>query len=323
MRSLRKRDLLGMIAVIVLLAVCLFSGARLLEGTLFSQKEESVLAPSKTITVDGIDYFPRRDVDIFLLMGIDRTGPVEISNSYNNDGEADTVILLIFDKTAEEITVLNLNRDAMVEMPVLGIGGRQAGTAFGQLALAHTYGTGMEDSCENLRTTVSNLLGGVDIDQYVAINMDAIALVNDAVGGVSVTVTDDFGDLIPMGEVTLEGQQAVDFVRLRKDVGDQKNLSRMERQSVYMESFLQTLQEEMDTNSTLPLRIYESVLPYMVTDCSSTVFSSVLERYSDYALREIVTLEGTNVRGEEFMEFYLDEEALQEDVLRLFYAPKH
>lgn len=321
MKKWRKRDVLGLIAVLLLVLVFLYSATQLLENAL---RPEEVLQTtvSKTVTVDGVQYFPRQDLDIFLLMGIDRTGPVVASTSYNNEGAADAVILLVFDKTAEEICILNVNRDAMVEMPVLGIGGRQAGTAFGQLALAHTYGTGLEDSCENLRRTVSDLLGGIDIGHYVALNMDAIALANDAVGGVTVTVTEDFGDTLSMGEVTLQGQEAVDFVRLRKGVGDQLNISRMERQNAFVEAFLEALQEGMATESALPLQIFEAVSPYMVTDCSSTVFSSVLERYSDYTLREIVTLQGENVHSEGYMEFHLDREALQQDVLRLFYAPK-
>jgi hypothetical protein len=37
---------------------------------------------------------------------------------------------------------------------------------------------------------------------------------------------------------------------------------------------------------------------------------------------EVITPEGENVRGEEYMEFYLDEEKFEELTLRLFYAPK-
>ena len=64
-------------------------------------------------------------------------------------------------------------------------------------------------------------------------NMDAIATMNDAVGGVKVTVTEDFSKVdptIPMGEAILRGQQAINYVRTRKNVGDQLNLSRIERQ---------------------------------------------------------------------------------------------
>ena len=321
MKKWRKRDALGLIAVLLLVLVFLYSGTQLLEHSL-RPEETPQQRSSKTVTVDGVKYFPRQDISVFLLMGIDRTGPVEASNSYNNDGEADTVILLIFDQTAEEITVLNLNRDAMVEMPVLGIGGRQAGTAFGQLALAHTYGSGMEDSCENLQKTVCDLLGGISIDQYVAVNMDAIALLNDAVGGVTVTVSDDFGDVLPMGEVTLQGQQAVDFVRIRKDVGDQKNVSRMVRQSMYMEGFLSALQDALSADSSLPVEMYEAVSPYMVTDCSIKNLSSLLQRCAHYEMKDILSLEGKNVLGEEFYEFYADEEKLDALTLELFYAPK-
>lgn len=320
MRKGRKGGIFALVAVLVLVAVFVYSGLQLLEGSLLPRQQEQQTA-SKTVTVDGVAYFPRQDIDVFLLMGIDRKGPVEESSAYNNDGEADTVMLLIFDQKAEQIRVLNLNRDSMVTMPVLGVGGKPAGTAFGQLALAHTYGTGLADSCENLRKTVSDLLGGISIDHYVAMNMDAIAMANDAVGGVTVTVTDEFQQL-PLGEVTLHGQQAVDFVRLRRDVGDQMNVSRMERQSVYVKAFLQVLQQGMQEDGELPLKLYEAISPYMVTDCSGTVFSAVAERYGDFELAEIVTPEGENSRGEEFMEFHLDQKALEALTLRLFYAPK-
>ena len=42
----------------------------------------------------------------------------------------------------------------------------------GQLALAHTYGSGEEDSCENTVLAVENLLYGVGIDHYVSLTMD-------------------------------------------------------------------------------------------------------------------------------------------------------
>jgi len=324
MRRWRKRELLALVGILALVVVFLYSGMRLLGSKLRPVQQEAPVQ-TKTITYDGVDYFPRQDIDVFLLMGIDREGPVEDSGSYTNSGMADTVALLIFDQTAETVRVLSLNRDSMVQMPILGIGGRQAGTIRGQLALAHTYGNGLEQSCENVKQTVSELLHGISIDHYVALNMDAIALVNDAVGGVTVTVTDDFsaaGSDLPVGEVTLHGQQAVEFVRLRKDVGDQLNISRMDRQAVYMEGFLQAMQQKLETSDTLPLEVYESISPYMVTDCSATVFSSVVERYQSYALAEISAPTGENIRGEEYMEFHLDEAALDQLVLRLFYAPK-
>ena len=94
---------------------------------------------------------------------------------------------------------------------------------YAQLAYAHTYGTGMEDSCENMKKTVSKLLGGVAIDYYVSMNVEAIAPLNDAVGGVTVNVVHDFSQVdatIPKGVVTLKGDQARAFVQSRWYVGD-------------------------------------------------------------------------------------------------------
>jgi len=134
--------------ILILVLVMLYSGLQILESTVLyhGQNAEPTIA-SKSITVDGVEYFPRQDITVVLFMGIDRFGPVESSNFYTNTGAADVDVLLIMNDTEKTVHMLYLNRDTMLEMPVLGIGGNQAGTYFGQLALAHTYGSGLEDSC--------------------------------------------------------------------------------------------------------------------------------------------------------------------------------
>ena len=313
--------------ILVLVLVMIFSGLRILESTVFYNNNTVDQGfVSKTITRDGVDYFPRQDITVLLVMGIDQNGPVEDSESYNNKGAADTVMLLIFDETNKECRILALNRDTMLEMPVLGINGREAGTFFGQLALSHTYGSGLQDSCENTRKTVSNFLYGINIDYYVSANVDAVAIFNDAVGGVKVTVTEDFSEIDPtieMGEVVLNGQQAIHYVQNRRGVGDQLNVSRMERQREYMESFLAAFQTQQGQDVNFVASLFEEVSAYIVTDCSVTTMSKMLENFNSYDLVEIVTPEGENVLGSEYYEFYVDEEALDELILRLFYAPKN
>ena len=83
----------------------------------------------------------------------------------------------------------------MTQIRILGVTGEPAGTFTGQLALAHTYGSGEEDSCENTVLAVSNLLYGMEIDHYVSLTMDGVALLNDLVGGVTVEVLDDFSGI--------------------------------------------------------------------------------------------------------------------------------
>jgi LCP family protein required for cell wall assembly len=284
-----------------------------------------VQGTAKTILRDGKEYFPRQDITVVMVLGIDQYGPVESSHYYRNRGAADSIMLLVFDETDRKCSVVYVNRDTMLDMDVLGVRGEYAGTTYGQLALAHTYGTGLEDSCENVKNTLMNFMHGLTVDYYVAMNMDALPILNDAVGGVTVNVTDDFSKVNPtitMGELTLQGDQVIDYVRTRKDVGDQKNVTRMERQKEYVDGFLQKLIEKEQSDVEFALRLYEQVAPYVVTDCSSTTLSGMLDRYTEFELKEVVTPEGDNVIGEDYYEFYPDEEKLDELVVRLFYAPK-
>ena len=235
------------------------------------------------------------------------------------------ISLMVFQDSKKTVDVISLNRDTMTNIPVLGLGGKPAGTVKGQLALAHTYGSGLEDSGKNLRTAVSDLLYGIDIDYYVTMNMDAIAILNDAVGGVTVNVTEDFSAVDPsitMGELKLTGKQAVTFVRSRAGVGNQLNLSRMERHVEYVEGFMDSMLHKLETESRFVLNTYEQLSDYIVTDCSVNSLSVLLDRFSKYEFGQIVTIDGENVKGTEFMEFYVDEKDLDRVILDYLFEPK-
>ncbi len=327
---MRKRGIgkniafLGVILILVL--VMIYSGLRILESTVFcSGQGPQPEATTKTIIRDGVEYFPRQDITVLLLMGIDEMGPVTSSGSYRNTGEADVVALLVLDQTNRSYQVLCLNRDTMLSIPVLGVAGRPVGKTFGQLALAHTYGDGLKDSCENTRTAVSEFLYNLQIDQYVALNMDAISIVTEAVGGVTVTVTDDFSAVDPSltrGEHTLNGEQAMTYVRSRAGVGNQLNLSRMERHKEFMRGLTEALSKKLDTSDSFSVKLYDRLSAYMVTDSTASTMSNLLNRCAEYEMKGILSVAGENVRGEEFYEFYPDEEALDKQILTLFYAPK-
>lgn len=259
------RKIAGKIAylcvILILVLVMIFSGLQILESTVFHGGQETEeTTPSKTIVRDGVAYFPRQDITVLMVLGIDKFGPVQDSESYNNSGAADMVTLLIFDEETQICNVLCLNRDTMMHMPVLGVGGKEAGKVYQQLALSHTYGSGLADSCENTKKTVSEFLYGIDIDYYVSMNMDAIGILNDAVGGVTVTVKDDFSNIDPtitMGRMTLTGDQAIHFVRTRKDIDDQTNLSRMDRQEQYMDGFVESFRTKQAESTEFIVSAYE------------------------------------------------------------------
>ncbi len=324
-RTVSAKKIILSIATLILAALFVFSAAKLV--SIFTNHPTiDVPSPdSKSIERNGTVYFPKQDVTTFLMIGNDRQGEIVPGKYYSSDTRADVILLAIFDNTNKSYNILNLNRDTMLQIPVIGDGGKEAGTYYGQLALSFTYGTGLEDSCINTRNTVSDFLYGIPINYYAAFNMDAISILNDSVGGVKVNVTDDFSAVDPsikMGEITLTGDQAYSYVRSRKGVGDQLNISRMNRQNEYMNSFVTAFSEKFTDKASNFIDLYDDLSPYMITDCSATMMSTLASRYCNYEYQEIISPKGENRKGETYMEFYPDEEKLDDLILELLYAPK-
>ncbi|MCD7749385.1 MAG: LCP family protein [Oscillospiraceae bacterium] len=280
---------------------------------------------TSTIYYNGAQYATNENLTTLLILGIDDYELTE-SDSYRNSGQADLILLAIFDNDAKTCTLLHINRDTMTDVSVLGALGDYIGVTNEQIALAHTYGSGLEDSCENTVTTVSSFLYGVTIDNYLSLTMDAVAVLNDLVGGVTVTIEDDFtgvDDTLVQGEtVTLMGEHALYYVRARSSMTDDStNLARMERQKTYMTALSAALKEAVAEDSAFLLEAYTAVADYLVTDCDINALSDYGSQLTEYTLSEIISPEGEAVLGDVYMEYYVDEAALQQLVIDLFYIP--
>lgn len=273
---------------------------------------------------NGTAYAKREDLETVLLLGVDKFEG-ETPEGYINNQQADFLLLLVMDKQNETCTPIQLNRDTMTQIQILGVTGELAGTFTGQLALAHTYGSGEEDSCENTVLAVSNLLYGMEIDHYVSLTMDGVALLNDLVGGVTVEVLDDFtgiDDSLVQGEtVTLQGQQALTYVRSRGGLEDSSNLHRMERQRQYLAALQQQLKAAVQQEDGFTLDALLQLNEYMVSDCTVNQLSDLGDSLAAYQVSDILTTPGDAQEGEEFMEFTVDEVALQQLVMDVFYEP--
>ena len=271
---------------------------------------------------NGTAYARREDLETVLLLGVDKFEG-ETPEGYLNNQQADFLLLLVMDKQHETCTPIQLNRDTMTQIQILGVTGEPAGTFTGQLALAHTYGSGEEDSYENTVLAVSNLLYGMEIDHYVSLTMDGVALLNDLVGGVTVEVLDDFSgidDSLVQGEtMTLKGQQALTYVRSRGGLEDSSNLRRMERQRQYLSALQQQLKAAVQQEDGFTLDALLQLNEYMVSDCTVDQLSDLGDSLAAYQVSDILTTPGEAQVGEEYMEFTVDEDALQQLVLEVFY----
>ena len=237
-RRIGRRDLLKAAGALAAALAALGGGAHLLQR--LDDKENAASAASyttndhraeaelKEITYNGRTYRQRPDLETYLLMGVDTSGEGLGVNSYAGGGQADVQMVVVLDNANRTWQMLQLNRDSIVQVPVRGVQGDIIAYENEQLALAYYYGDGREASCENTVLTVSMLLDGQTIDGYAAVNMDAVGIITDMVGGVTLTVTSDFSAIDPTlveGEtITLYGDQALTYVRSRYNIDDETNL---------------------------------------------------------------------------------------------------
>lgn len=284
---------------------------------------EDIETAPNTVFADGIRYDHRPNLEAFLFMGIDVPGTVESMTKTGSGGQADVQMVLVVDNDNESWQVLQLNRDALADIPVQGIGGKLVGYQRKQLALAHFYGTGREDSCENTVNAVSRLLWNQPINGYISLNMDGIGVVNDAIGGVEVTITTDFSGIdnsMELGsQVVLNGKQAVTFLRSRMGVDDGTNLARMSRHRQYLDALIQKLLNE---NVSSILKAYSSAEDYIVSNMSTGRISTLAEKLQRYEQQTMLTVEGTPTEAGGANAYEMDKVSLQNTILTLLYQ-KH
>ena len=269
-------------------------------------------------------WYAQRNVETMLVIGIDETGPLKSSGAYNNTNQADFIVLFIRYTDTGESAAIHVNRDVMTDITVLGVTGEKVGTQHAQLALAFNYGHGMHDSSRNTADAVTRLLYGMNVNYYVTVTMDAVAILNDWAGGVTVEILDDFtsvdGAMTLGSEVTLTGEQALAYVRTRKGLDDSTNINRMERQRQYASAWAHQAQNKLKSTEEVASLVVQ-LSDYHDSDCPAdklAEFAGVLGKNPDLPVYE---LPGEAVQGEEYMEFYADEEELQQLVLELFYQP--
>ncbi len=313
---------------ILLLAVFLLTGGFLLlelwekHQTDFPEfdAEESVYK------FNGVEYIKKGNVDTFLILGLDKFEGSITNESYNNNRQADFLMLLVFDNDQKKCTALHINRDTMVSMNVLGVAGQKIDTVTKQIALAHTYGNGKEVSCRNTADAVSELLMGIKVDHYVSLTMDSVPVINDLLGGIEVTVLDSFAgidDTLKKGEkVTLQGEHALTYVRTRYGLEDSSNSTRMQRQRQYLNALYAKAQQRVASDENFIVEASVKMADYLVSDRTVNQLQELAKKLSEYELVEIDSFEGDLHKGEELMEFYPDVNSVQEIVFDLFYTKK-
>ena len=326
-----KTPRIGVILLVILICGGLF-GLFLWEkagrerDALYAAELDEPLPERLKIYYNGAWYALREDLDTCLVIGVDKNSDrldTLDEKALLNNLQSDFLLLLISDRTDHSYTTIQINRDTMAEIPRIGEGGRELGPVTQQLALAHTYGSGGNDSCRNTVKAVSRLLYDVPIDHYYAITMDAIPVLNDLVDGVKVHIDDDLTavdeSFVQGSDVTLHGEQALKFVRARMTVADGTNLSRMNRQRVYLDALYKKMRSYLQKEGSFALKMADRLAGYSTSDLIPEELARFAERMKEEDNRGIETIQGEARMGSQYTEFYPNEDMLKEMVIRHFF----
>ncbi|MFE2460461.1 LCP family protein [Streptomyces sp. NPDC059402] len=204
----------------------------------------------------GSSSFSKDEAFNILIIGTDkRTG--EGNEGYGDKGSAghaDTNILLHVAKDRSNATALSIPRDLIVDIPdcetklkdgttkvIPGSEGVRFNQSLGDL--------GRDAGC-TMRTVTETT--GVKPDHFMMADFNAVKTLTSAVGGVDVCVEHAVDDpkshlKLPAGESTVEGEQALAFVRTRHSFGNEGDLDRIKVQ----QQFLGSLMRKMSSSDTL------------------------------------------------------------------------
>nr|WTC14103.1 LCP family protein [Streptomyces anthocyanicus] len=197
-----------------------------LDGRGGTEKADSSGRTPVNILVIGSDG-RTSEADCRLGGGCSGTGVQSGSN-------ADVELVVHISADRSNATVMSIPRDTMTRIPACRDSATGASTPgyYGQINSALRYGP----SCQ---VATVHQLTGIPVDHFVRLDFAGVVKMSDAVGGVSVCVSDDVYDTyshlkLAKGDHTLKGVAALEFVRSRHGFGDGSDLGRTLSQHIFL-----------------------------------------------------------------------------------------
>lgn len=254
----RRRRLLRWIGLGLVLLVLAGAGA----GWWVYSKLEGNISEDTSAAAELRRYDKERPVHLaggaqnILLIGSDSRSGAGNARYGQDEGtqRSDTTILLHLPADLKSATAVSIPRDLMAEIPAcLQQDGSRTREQFAQFNWAFAWGGA---AC-TIRTVEA--LTGIRVDHHMVVDFSGFTKMVDAIGGVEVCLKRPVDDAeaklkLPAGRQTLQGEQALGFVRARHSLGNGSDTERMERQ----QAFLGSLVKKVQSNGVLlnPGRLY-------------------------------------------------------------------
>ena len=283
---------------------------------------------SYTVLHDGKYYRYKEHMVNLLLIGVDSDNKPAAPLPYGSDNQADVILVAALDTDANKMTLISVSRDTMCDIGVPDDTGEISGVAHTQLALSFSNGDGLYESCRLCREAVSQLFYGLQFDGCAAFYMGGIGRLNDAVGGVTVNVLDDYPftnvpggwNMYPGQNVTLTGQQARLYIQCRR--GDATgNEDRMQRQKQYMLALIGQAKARVASSPASVLPLYNAVSDYVLTDLDLGKLTYLATQAAGMSFSgDMLRVTGQAALGDgNRVELTVDQEALYDLILDVFY----
>lgn len=341
----RKIKIVAAVLVLLLLfGVMAFLGMEMLGKSAMLQKSDEtveLMAPEteevqveedgQIITYKGEKYVYNENITSVLCMGVDKYDVEETADQIGEAGQADMLMLAILDTESGDVKLWNISRDSMTDVDVYNVNGEYVRTEKMQACLAYAYGDGSHGSCENVVRSVSRLLYGIPIQSYAVLDMDAIQPLNDAIGGVEVTIHE--GDILPAKfkpgtTVLLKGKDVKSYVQSRRtempDEAIDSNNNRMARQRQYMMNFIQKAMQMTKEDISTPITLFNIARKgnHIITNLnvSRVTYLATVVSKMNFTEESFQTVPGEVIDGGEYAEYHVDDEALYQMILDTFYV---
>lgn len=183
-------------------------------------------------------------------------------------GRSDTTILLHVYPDHKHAVGISIPRDSLVKIPpcLLPDGNWSKEQPAAMFNSAFSVGNTEKGNPACTQNTVEEL-SGMRVDHTIVVDFAGFASMTSAVHGVDVCVPNDIyqGDMNPnlghkgnvvlhAGMQNLQGQQALDYVRVRHGVGDNSDVGRMLRQQAFLSALIKKVKGQgMNPTTLLPL----------------------------------------------------------------------
>lgn len=294
------------------------------------------LANRTSILVDGTRYYLKDNMINILVLGIDLRGEIENENhQLGHNGQSDMMCVVSLDKDTHKVTLLTIPRETMttIDVSMAKMSG-MAETIEAQICLQYGYALSSQMGAELATTCVEHLLG-IPIDYYVAISMGGIETLVDDIGGVDVTMSQEY--LIPSylnnpnepewitytqgASVHMTGAEAYEFVHFRDTTRNSTNLERMDRQKDFFRAFVTGAKQSIQSDVTRVIDIAQDLDRYMTTNITTEDYAVLAKEAFAVKLDEntIQRIPGEEVHVELYDEYHVDEASLLEIMLPIYY----